>query len=129
MPWCRLATSGLGVLVPSILLADWLYWDSRAADFASPVLQLPWEDLVHERKLNESGLKQGAKSEGCNRPLGSFEHPSDGRVAGLRGLSCLVVRLLSLSLRAWGSCLQLWGVRRQDKWMGRLQGNPCQREL
>lgn len=59
----------LGYRSPSILLAGGLYWDSRAANFASPVLQLPWEDLVHERKLNKSGLKQGAKSEDCNRPL------------------------------------------------------------
>lgn len=55
----------------------------------------------------------------------SFEHPSDGSVAGLRGLTCLVVGLLSLSLRDWGSRLQPWGIRRQDKWMGRLWGNPC----
>lgn len=40
----------------------------------------------------------------------SFEHPSDGSMAGLGGLSCLVMGLLSLSLRDWGSCLQLWGV-------------------
>ena len=35
--------SGLGIPVPSVLLAGSLCWDSRAADFASLVLQLPWD--------------------------------------------------------------------------------------
>lgn len=53
-----------GVLIPHVPLAGGLCWGSRAADFASLVLQLPWEDLVHEEKLNESGLKQRSKSKG-----------------------------------------------------------------
>lgn len=59
-----MAQSSLGVVVPSVLLTGLLGWDGRAADFANLVLQLPWEDLVHEEKLNESGLKRRAKFKG-----------------------------------------------------------------
>lgn len=59
---CHGAELVLGVLVPGVLPAGRLHWHSRAADFASSVLQLLWKDVVHKEKLNECGVKQRAKS-------------------------------------------------------------------